>query len=156
MQVGGWLVVGWWLVGGWLGIDNLCGPSVAQPCLRVQVVETRLALSKSPPSWAGGAYAARGHSVTPGAQSGLWEQRSTSAATAEDSAPRQAIRKVALERDVTAFAASDVKAVLSVVAPRADDTHRAPLRLVAVLDKSGSMNGEKIRLVKQTMILGLD
>ncbi|CAL1158092.1 unnamed protein product [Cladocopium goreaui] len=63
--------------------------------------------------------------------------------------------EVALERDVMAFPADDVKAVLSVVAPRVDDSHRAPLRLVAVLDKSGSMNGEKIRLVKQTMIFML-
>jgi len=63
--------------------------------------------------------------------------------------------QVALERDVMAFPADDVKAVLSVVAPRVDDSHRAPLRLVAVLDKSGSMNGEKIRLVKQTMIFML-
>ena len=63
--------------------------------------------------------------------------------------------EVALERDVMRFPADDVKAVLSVVAPCADDSHRAPLRLVAVLDKSGSMHGEKMRLVKQTMIFML-
>lgn len=42
-------------------------------------------------------------------------------------------------------------AVLSVIAPAAEATARAPLRLVAVLDKSGSMNGEKMRLVIETV-----
>ena len=58
--------------------------------------------------------------------------------------------EVALERDATVLAAGEMKAVLSVVAPPADGS-RAPLHLVAVLDRSGSMSGEKIRLVKQTM-----
>merc|ERR1719162_521762 len=41
--------------------------------------------------------------------------------------------------------------VLSVLSPPAKNTDRAPLRLVAVLDKSGSMNGEKLKLVIETM-----
>ena len=50
---------------------------------------------------------------------------------------------MALEQDVMSFsAAEDFKAVLSVVAP-AGGARRAPLRLVAVLDKSGSMSGQK-------------
>eukprot|EP00747_Dinoflagellata_sp_TGD_P163611 gnl/TRDRNA2_/TRDRNA2_182456_c0_seq1.p1 gnl/TRDRNA2_/TRDRNA2_182456_c0~~gnl/TRDRNA2_/TRDRNA2_182456_c0_seq1.p1 ORF type:complete len:676 (-),score=127.19 gnl/TRDRNA2_/TRDRNA2_182456_c0_seq1:140-2167(-) len=49
----------------------------------------------------------------------------------------------------------DFQAVISVVAPSVDVTARTPLRLVAVLDKSGSMRGEKLRLVKETMLLML-
>mmetsp|Transcript_67647 Transcript_67647/g.174284 ORF Transcript_67647/g.174284 Transcript_67647/m.174284 type:complete len:633 (+) Transcript_67647:74-1972(+) len=63
--------------------------------------------------------------------------------------------EVALEREATVLAAGDFKAVLSVVAPPVDNTARAPLRLVAVLDKSGSMNGEKLRLVQKTMLFML-
>mmetsp|Transcript_43719 Transcript_43719/g.81562 ORF Transcript_43719/g.81562 Transcript_43719/m.81562 type:complete len:656 (-) Transcript_43719:233-2200(-) len=66
--------------------------------------------------------------------------------------------EVALERDVVPFAAGELKAVLSVVAPHGNegnDDKQAPLHLVAVLDKSGSMGGEKIRLVKQTMVFML-
>merc|ERR1739848_679475 len=42
-------------------------------------------------------------------------------------------------------------AVLSVLAPVAEGVARAPLRLVAVLDKSGSMQGEKLQLVIETV-----
>lgn len=63
--------------------------------------------------------------------------------------------EVALERSVVAFEAQEFRAVLSVVAPHEQGDQRAPLNLVAVLDKSGSMQGEKIRLVKQTMIFML-
>ena len=63
--------------------------------------------------------------------------------------------EVALERSVVAFEAQEFRAVLSVVAPQEQGDQRAPLNLVAVLDKSGSMQGEKIRLVKQTMIFML-
>lgn len=59
--------------------------------------------------------------------------------------------EVALERQATGLAANEMKAVLSVVAPLVEEGSRAPLHLVAVLDRSGSMGGEKIRLVKQTM-----
>jgi len=59
--------------------------------------------------------------------------------------------EVALERNAMGLAASEMQAVLSVVAPLAEEGTRAPLHLVAILDRSGSMNGEKIRLVKQTM-----
>lgn len=48
-----------------------------------------------------------------------------------------------------------LSAVLSAVAAQADSTSRAPLRLVAVLDKSGSMRGEKLELVTKTMQLML-
>ena len=47
-----------------------------------------------------------------------------------------------------------LQAVLSVV-PRVDDSRHAPLQLVAVLDRSGSTRGEKIRLMKQTMVFML-
>ncbi|CAE7898551.1 YAF9, partial [Symbiodinium necroappetens] len=59
--------------------------------------------------------------------------------------------EVALERQAIGLAANEMKAVLSVVAPLVEEGSRAPLHLVAVLDRSGSMGGEKIRLVKQTM-----
>ena len=52
-------------------------------------------------------------------------------------------RQVALEHETAALAAREMKAVLSVVAPGEDDeSRRAPLHLVAVLDKSGSMGGD--------------
>lgn len=60
--------------------------------------------------------------------------------------------ELALERDAFCMDAGELKAVLSVVAPPALERDRAPLRLVAVLDKSGSMNGPKLHLVKQTML----
>lgn len=63
--------------------------------------------------------------------------------------------EVALDHPVVAFDASELRAVLSVVAPKEQSDQRAPLHLVAVLDKSGSMHGEKLRLVKQTMIFML-
>lgn len=45
--------------------------------------------------------------------------------------------------------------MLSVVAPTVDSSARAPLRLAAVLDKSGSMGGEKLRLVRETILFML-
>ena len=61
--------------------------------------------------------------------------------------------QVALERDVAPLEETALKAVVSCQAPKeAELGRRAPLRLVAVLDKSGSMAGEKLRLVKQTMV----
>lgn len=41
------------------------------------------------------------------------------------------------------------------IAPSVEEKSRAPLRLVAVLDKSGSMGGSKIRLVRKTMLFVL-
>jgi len=46
---------------------------------------------------------------------------------------------------------SKLDAVISVLAPTTSGAERAPLRLVAVLDKSGSMQGEKLRLVIETV-----
>jgi len=58
---------------------------------------------------------------------------------------------VELAVPVLPTAACKLDLVLSVLAPIAQDKKRAPLRLVTVLDKSGSMQGEKIRLVIETM-----
>merc|ERR1719387_2775511 len=55
----------------------------------------------------------------------------------------------AVQRDVISPAAQRVSAVLSVVAPPGED--RAPLSLSVVLDRSGSMRGEKLRLAIETM-----
>lgn len=44
--------------------------------------------------------------------------------------------EVALDHPVVAFDASELRAVLSVVAPKEQSDQRAPLHLVAVLDKS--------------------
>mmetsp|Transcript_113265 Transcript_113265/g.283699 ORF Transcript_113265/g.283699 Transcript_113265/m.283699 type:complete len:823 (+) Transcript_113265:57-2525(+) len=49
-----------------------------------------------------------------------------------------------------------LQAVLSVVAPSAGTTSRAPLCLVAVLDKSGSMHGMKLELVTKALFFMLD
>lgn len=59
--------------------------------------------------------------------------------------------EVALERETARMEAREFSAVLSVRAPAAAGERRAPLRLVAVLDGSKSMAGEKIRLVRETM-----
>eukprot|EP00933_Yihiella_yeosuensis_P078731 TRINITY_DN9054_c0_g1_i1.p1 TRINITY_DN9054_c0_g1~~TRINITY_DN9054_c0_g1_i1.p1 ORF type:complete len:753 (+),score=169.00 TRINITY_DN9054_c0_g1_i1:102-2360(+) len=62
--------------------------------------------------------------------------------------------ELAVEHETMMMEPANMKAVLSVVAP-AGEKARAPLRLVAVLDKSGSMGGEKLRLVKETMLFML-
>jgi len=63
--------------------------------------------------------------------------------------------EVVLGRDTLNLAAAKIPAVVSVVAPKQVDSVRAPVRLIAVLDKSGSMQGEKLELVKKTMQLML-
>mmetsp|Transcript_2057 Transcript_2057/g.6207 ORF Transcript_2057/g.6207 Transcript_2057/m.6207 type:complete len:649 (+) Transcript_2057:94-2040(+) len=55
------------------------------------------------------------------------------------------------ERQTLSTDAHEASAVLSVAAPALEGASRAPLRLVAVLDKSGSMHGDKLRLVGATM-----
>jgi len=62
------------------------------------------------------------------------------------------LAEVALANDSSVTETSQLLAVLSVVAPPANGMERAALRLNAVIDKSGSMRGEKLRLVKQTML----
>mmetsp|Transcript_81114 Transcript_81114/g.161287 ORF Transcript_81114/g.161287 Transcript_81114/m.161287 type:complete len:524 (-) Transcript_81114:555-2126(-) len=44
-------------------------------------------------------------------------------------------------------------AMVSLRAPAAVDSQRAPLDILCVIDKSGSMNGEKMALMKQTLAL---
>jgi hypothetical protein len=63
--------------------------------------------------------------------------------------------EVALDYPALGLEAGDVEAVISVVAPPIPATTRAPLRLVAVLDKSGSMRGDKLGLLTQTMLFML-
>lgn len=46
---------------------------------------------------------------------------------------------------------SEIDAVVSVLAPTAQSVERAPLRLVAVIDRSASMEGEKMRLMIETL-----
>lgn len=79
--------------------------------------------------------------------------------TGADGAPRDAVglsAEAVLEREVAGSAKCRLRAVLSVLAPTASqDGRRAPLRLVAVLDRSGSMRGEKIRLVMETVVFML-
>jgi len=66
--------------------------------------------------------------------------------------PPQPLRvEVAAERPLALMDASKIHAVLSIIAPPEVATARAALRLVAVLDKSGSMTGNKLNLVVQTM-----
>jgi len=50
---------------------------------------------------------------------------------------------------------SFLQAVLSVMSPPIKGEERSPLHLVAVLDTSGSMGGEKLRLVVRTMLFVL-
>jgi secreted protein with Ig-like and vWFA domain len=57
-----------------------------------------------------------------------------------------------LERPTAPTTPATFGAVLSVLAPKATE-ERAPIRLVAVLDKSGSMRGEKLRLCVACMRL---
>eukprot|EP00746_Dinoflagellata_sp_MGD_P164763 gnl/MRDRNA2_/MRDRNA2_93607_c0_seq1.p1 gnl/MRDRNA2_/MRDRNA2_93607_c0~~gnl/MRDRNA2_/MRDRNA2_93607_c0_seq1.p1 ORF type:complete len:662 (-),score=154.19 gnl/MRDRNA2_/MRDRNA2_93607_c0_seq1:202-2187(-) len=60
--------------------------------------------------------------------------------------------EVALASDSCVQTSSELLAVLSAVAPETNGTARAALRLNAVIDKSGSMHGEKIRLVQKTLL----
>ena len=47
-------------------------------------------------------------------------------------------------------------AVTNFKAPLYEPASRAPVDMVAVVDKSGSMSGEKIRLVKKTLLFMID
>eukprot|EP00297_Palpitomonas_bilix_P004211 CAMPEP_0113897350 /NCGR_PEP_ID=MMETSP0780_2-20120614/18620_1 /TAXON_ID=652834 /ORGANISM="Palpitomonas bilix" /LENGTH=742 /DNA_ID=CAMNT_0000888783 /DNA_START=107 /DNA_END=2335 /DNA_ORIENTATION=- /assembly_acc=CAM_ASM_000599 len=69
-----------------------------------------------------------------------------------------AVPKVAIEVDplyAEAGEAKDVWSLVSLIAPEQDETSeesaRAPLKLCAVIDKSGSMSGSKLDLVKETL-----
>lgn len=59
--------------------------------------------------------------------------------------------ELTLEYPTVVMEECNLQAVLSVVAPPVAETARAPLCLVAVLDKSGSMRGEKLQLVVKTL-----
>lgn len=80
----------------------------------------------------------------------------SAASPASEPAPEDAVSQIlSLEvnvaQPIVSIDAGELEVVLSVVAPHGDSAARAPLRLVAVLDKSGSMGGEKLRLVVETM-----
>ena len=47
-------------------------------------------------------------------------------------------------------------AVTNFKAPFYEPTSRAPVDIVAVIDKSGSMSGQKLRLVKKTLLFVID
>ncbi len=47
-------------------------------------------------------------------------------------------------------------AVTNLKAPYYEPTSRAPVDIVAVIDKSGSMGGQKIQLVKKTLLFVVD
>mmetsp|Transcript_144830 Transcript_144830/g.376862 ORF Transcript_144830/g.376862 Transcript_144830/m.376862 type:complete len:543 (-) Transcript_144830:201-1829(-) len=78
------------------------------------------------------------------------EQATAAAPTLPASTPALCV-EATLQRSRTTAEAHELAAVLSVVAPAIDSATRAPLRLVAVLDKSRSMRGDKLQLVQQTM-----
>ena len=57
-------------------------------------------------------------------------------------------------KDYSYNAQHDIWTLVSLKAPsheEKEDDKRAPIDIVAVLDKSGSMSGEKLKLVKRTM-----
>ena len=71
-------------------------------------------------------------------------------------AAAQPVCALKCEAELTAYASAaeaSVLAVASLQAPPAVDAARAPLELVAVLDRSGSMSGQKMMLMKQTLNL---
>ena len=72
-------------------------------------------------------------------------------------AAAQPVCALKCEAELTAYtsaAEASVLAVASLQAPPAPvDAARAPLELVAVLDRSGSMRGQKMMLMKQTLNL---
>ena len=72
-------------------------------------------------------------------------------------AAAQPVCALKCEAELTAYASAaeaSVLAVASLQAPPAPvDAARAPLELVAVLDRSGSMSGQKMMLMKQTLNL---
>jgi Mg-chelatase subunit ChlD len=69
----------------------------------------------------------------------------------DDGMPQVLSSEVHVAQTVVAMDAGELEVVLSIIAPLGESAARAPLHLVAVLDKSGSMHGEKLRLVVETM-----
>lgn len=69
----------------------------------------------------------------------------------EDATPQILKSEVILAQPIVAVDAGELELVLSVIAPLGTSAARAPLHLTAVLDKSASMRGEKLRLVIETM-----
>jgi Mg-chelatase subunit ChlD len=63
--------------------------------------------------------------------------------------------KVAFGHAAIGASATNLQAVLSVLSPPIQEGKRSPLYLVAVIDISGSMQGEKLRLVVRTMLFVL-
>eukprot|EP00118_Oscarella_pearsei_P016618 m.160650 g.160650 ORF g.160650 m.160650 type:complete len:497 (+) comp38777_c0_seq7:74-1564(+) len=62
-----------------------------------------------------------------------------------------------VEQDAYPFSSSvECWAMVSLRAPAYEPTERAAIDLVAVIDKSGSMSGEKIKLVKETLHFVVD
>jgi Mg-chelatase subunit ChlD len=47
-------------------------------------------------------------------------------------------------------------AITSLKAPFYEPTSRAPVDIVAVVDKSGSMSGDKIKLVRETLLFVIE
>lgn len=69
----------------------------------------------------------------------------------EEVMPQILRSEVHVAQPTVAMEAGQLEVVLSVIAPLGENAARAPLHLVAVLDKSSSMRGEKLRLVVETM-----
>jgi len=69
----------------------------------------------------------------------------------EEVKPQILSSEVHVAHPIVVTDAGELEVVLSIVAPLGESAARPPLHLVAVLDKSGSMNGEKLRLVVETM-----
>lgn len=69
----------------------------------------------------------------------------------EDVALQILSSEVNLAQSTVATDSDELEVVLSIIAPLGNKVARAPLRLVAVLDKSSSTLGEKLRLVVEAL-----
>ena len=79
---------------------------------------------------------------------------SSNAGAADTAASPCALSISADKVSLSSTEAQSILAMLSIKAPTApNDVERAPLDLVACIDKSGSMHGEKMRLMRQTLEL---